>query len=496
MRKRIFGIAAAALLCCSVALAGCSKGRPAGTLQEGAYVVTEKGTPEQYDSLYFNFLGGKDVMPIGGFYGPYTTGGSANGFVFPDLMTEKYYKLIADAGVNTIVYSKDTELHNGAAILKGLELGETYGIGTFVGNSQINAAAGRDTTFTEGDTLDIDMDALSSLVAQYSNYGSFLGLHGIDEPFWYQLDGVKAVTDLYNEMQVGDTVMYMNTLGYSVTDLVRGGWRENITVDQYYGKIFDKIKPPFLSATGYYYTEKDTPDTELSLMFSDLSAVRKLAKQYGVPVWRMLQAGGQWNDASEWIPSVDPYPAEGELLFDVNIALAYGCKAIQYFPLVQPLHFAYADPQGTYDFNRSGIIGAAGNVTQWYYYVQKANKQIAAIDHVLMNAESMGIIASGDNAKALARAEDEGRDDILKDGKFRQLTKVSGADCYVGCFDYKGGTALYVVNYSRTSKNNVTLSFDDNYGFDVIQRAQSVAVMGEELTLTLEAGEGVLVTLR
>ena len=151
-------------------------------------------------------------------------------------------------------------------------------------------------------------------------------------------------------------------------------------------------------------------------------------------------------------------------MFDVNIALCYGCKAIQYFPLISPLHFAYA-PDGTYDFNRNGLISAAGSVNEWYYYVQKANRQIKAIDHILMNSANIGLIVHGD-------------------------------DCFVGCFDYLGGTALYVVNYSRKEKAEVTLGFDKRYGYEVIQRAVSTEVAGKNLPLTLEAGEGVLVVLK
>ena len=80
--------------------------------------------------------------------------------------------------------------------------------------------------------------------------------------------------------------------------------------------------------------------------------------------------------------------------------------------------------------------------------------------------------------------------------QFRQLTGVSGDDCIIGCFDYKGGTALYVVNYSRKEKADITLSFDkDNYRYSVIQRGQSTDVVGGRMTLTLDAGEAALVVL-
>lgn len=210
----------------------------------------------------------------------------------------------------------------------------------------------------------------------------------------------------------------------------------------------------------------------------------------------MLQAGGQWNDGAVELPNRDPYPSAGETTFDVNIALAYGCKAIQYFPLIQPTHFSYA-PNGTYNFNRNGILGANGEKTMWYEPVQAANAQIAAVDHVLMNSASIGLIAHGEKAIVLAKADDEEkRPEFIQEGSFRQLTSVEGDDCYIGCFDYKGGTALYVVNYDRKAQANISLKFGNNYGYEITQSAYTYEMTGTQVDLTLDEGGGALVVLK
>lgn len=498
MKKKILAMTVALALGISGMFAGCSKDikSDAVLLEEGKYFITEKQTPLPVEKFTFDFFGGDDVMPVGGFYGPYASGGSSNGFQFPNFVQDKYYKLIADAGVNMIVYSKDTDKSNKASVLKSLELGEKYGIGSFVSSSDLDTLAGRNTDFKTGDELPFELEDLTNAMREFSQYKSFLGMHVVDEPFWQQMDGLTEAYTLMDKIGYSSYPLFSNALGYSVTDFVRGGYQTNITADQYYDELFNRVGFNFLSATGYYYTEKDTSDKDLSMMFNDLSALWSLSKKYKVPLWRMLQVGGQWNDAAVEIESVDPYPNEAEVLFDVNIALAYGCKAIQYFPLIQPLHFAYA-PNGTYDFNRCGIFSAAGGVTQWYYYVQKANKQIKAIDNVLMNSESMGLIVYGNKAKALAGIDkSDNRADIISSGSFRQLKRVAGDDCFIGCFDYFGGTALYVVNYSRTEKAHVTLEFDNYYGYDIIQRAKTASVMGNSFDLVLEAGEGALIALR
>lgn len=52
------------------------------------------------------------------------------------------------------------------------------------------------------------------------------------------------------------------------------------------------------------------------------------------------------------------------------------------------------------------------------------------------------------------------------------------------------------MNNSVTEKDNIILTFSDRYGYDIYQRAQKFSVAGEKVELTLEAGEGVLLTLR
>ena len=85
---------------------------------------------------------------------------------------------------------------------------------------------------------------------------------------------------------------------------------------------------------------------------------------------------------------------------------------------------------------------------------------------------------------------------MLDGESYRELTSISGGDCVVGCFDYKGGTALYVVNYNRKEKADITLHFDrDDYRYTVTQRAESVDVVGNAVPLRLDAGEGALIVL-
>ena len=104
----------------------------------------------------------------------------------------------------------------------------------------------------------------------------------------------------------------------------------------------------------------------------------------------------------------------------------------------------------------------------------------------------MGVIGIGDDLQKNIKG-----DELIKENKFRELTKIKANkdNALIGCFDYNGKTALYVVNCETTNKQDVTLTFTDKYGYEVIQRGTSVKVTGKKITLTLERGEGAMITL-
>lgn len=473
------------------------------------YYETAKSTPEEYASLTYDIMGGDEVMPIGGFYAPYATGGSVDGHTFPDFISEKYYQYIEDAGINMFVYSNDRWSYKGgdssnAGLIKSLDLCEKHGIGYFVDSYWVRNQLGSQTSYVDVADMELSKEGgtgeLQKLVDEISNSGKrkgFIGILGFDEPFPGQIDNLGVLQKAFYSLDnTSGYDVYMNSVGYWSGEKNFFGYSNNMTYDEYMEKFMKTVSPKMLSHTEYPYSSAQTSESDLtSLLFNELARYRNDANKYNLPFWRMLQAGGQWNDAGDWIDSVDPYPSEGELLFDVNISLAYGAKAIMYFPLIEPLYFAYKTG-GTYDFERNGLIGADGNLTRWYYYAKRANTQIKAIDNVLMKCNSDGLIVHGDKPTKYIVTDGTPLDSVIESGAYRQLSKVSGDDCVIGCFDYKGGTALYAVNYSRTDKADITLSFDkDNYRYRVTQRGESSDFVGSEIPLRLDRGEGALIVL-
>ena len=75
------------------------------------------------------------------------------------------------------------------------------------------------------------------------------------------------------------------------------------------------------------------------------------------------------------------------------------------------------------------------------------------------------------------------------------LNNVSDGDAMVGCFNYQGYEAYYVVNYSRTNNQTITLSLNDNAKYYTIADAVKTAGQGSSIALNVPAGAGVLVVL-
>lgn len=511
MRKKLTCIALGLILGLVGSISvGCgSKGSPLVLYKEGMeYTETQKIAPGEVYALTYDFLGGSDVMPIGGFYAPYASGGSDNGNQQPDFLTDYFFQAIADCGINMMFYSQDRWSLGGTntSLNKALDLCEKYGIGYYVDSYYVLGQLGTRTQDYPLESMELATDAgkekLSQLVDELTDNGRrkcVLGILGQDEPFTAQLDNLGVLHDAFYGLENTQGMdIHINAIGYWAGENNFWGYSDPLQFEQYMQMYFDEVQPAMLSVTQYPFRSANTPESLVTtLLYNQLSIYRKLANDHQVPFWRMLAAGGQWNDLAQWIESVDPYPSEAELLFDVNVALAYGAKAIQYFPLIQPFYFAY-EAGGTYDFeNRNSLIGADGNLTRWYYYAKRANTQVQAVDEYLMHSTNDGIIVHGENATKAIITDGKPGEEIIYEGKYRELTSVAGDDCIVGCFNYKGGTALYIVNYSRTSKADVQLNFDrDDYLYEVIQRAESTKVVGGSIPLRLDCGEGALIVLK
>lgn len=452
-------------------ITGCSSSK--NTVKEKAL------KPEVSRAVSFDFIGGKDVMPIGGYIGPYPQTTSLNGNTYPNYNTDEIFRLLSEAGVNLITYSNADYSSNPDFVGTSLKLAEKYGIGMFVYDTRVT-----------GKIEDENVKAadLAEAISAYSDFPSFCGVYLVDEPTTPYFEPSSRLVSSYGKVsqllsQELDVNAYVNML--PIFDYSDKG-KENFV--KYVDEFCDTLKPKVLCFDCYIF-DKYRWGTE-DIYFWMMDVIMQAADKRNLPVWCFIQAGSQWNDDHKAFDAEKPYwPNEAQFNWNINVSLANGIQGFQYFPLIQPYHYSYAVEDG-YDFERNGILGAMGNKTQWYNYAQNISKQVRAIDEVLMNAVNKGVIVSGEQAKKDYRLA--GRQ--IKSGKFQQLIGVDG-DAMIGCFNYNGKAAYYVVNYSTEYAQNITLQFDGTQNIRMIQNAETSYVKAKNLKLDMAAGEGVLLVI-
>ncbi len=480
-KKKVLSLAAAAAaaLMTFAGFVGCDSG---GNASEGGvkYTVTEKGTPETFGSL--SILGLEDnELPISGFIGPQALY-QMDGYNLPSTITDPVYQKLANAGVNLIIETKHdlSGIKEGSAADQALRMGEKYGIQYVI----------RDTESSNVESADPDSAfiASSETIAQrmtdlYSQYPAVSGVYVRDEPAAKLFDKVgqaqKAITAAAKSINK-DYIYYANLFPPTSGTQLSGDPDKGITYEEYLNAYCEKTDPTFLMYDLYPF--EGLEGSISASWFSTMSQYRAKAEELNVPYWLYLQAGGEWPDAP-----TKRVVTEAEMLWSINTALCMGAKGISYFPLVMPPEYLTING-GIGSARNAGLINQFGTANPVYYYAVKAAKQLKAVDDVLMQSKNMGVVVHGESPAPLRG------DYILKN--FRQLESVSGDECLIGCFDYQGGTALYITRNSTQEKGSVKLHFNGNYGYDIITRGNKTFKAGKTLELKLEAGEAILVTLR
>lgn len=433
---------------------------------------------EEVDTYGFDFLGGDDVMPIMGYIGGMNFNFSYNGQVAEPSISDSFMSLVAESGVNSISNNGADYNVNPQLTKKLLDLGLKYGIGITVMDKAISEKL---------DNSVLDEEHIGERITNYIDHPACVGIYIQDEPYpdYYvsSIDEntlvVRNQTKSYNALAKYDLFVYgslfpMNT----ITDKER--------YEAYVAEFTEKCPTKALLYDKYPFWGSNELEYAPSY-FSNMESIRKYAEKSNIPFWPFIQAGSQWNDAGARFDTKGYWPDEGSFNWIASTSLAFGAKGIMYFPLEQPYWFPLALTT-KYDFQRNGIIGAWGNKTRFFYYAQNVNKQIKAVDHILMNSVNKGLICTDQEVEDdLANIQY-----VLKGKSWRELKNVEGK-ALIGCFNYQGKTALYVSNYDNIHNQNITLDFYDEYKVTVIQEGETSHYKTDTLLLTMIAGDGALV---
>lgn len=425
----------------------------------------------------------ENVMPIVGYWGPARFYSMMRNRVF-DFIQDDIYEKIKDLGINLInrIGNDYANPEERQAVLDSLAYAEKYGLYMFVSDHRM-----------QGELSDEDVEYYLS---KYNQFKSFRGIAVRDEPRteYYAAQLGPEFMDKYMSVskklnQHTDIMGYINLFAYG---------SGNGSTEDYKRYVEECIVSCGVKVVSYdYYPFFPGHDTKefRQKYFAKMELVKEKAAEYHVPFWGFVQAGANWND--EWIemePTDNCMPTRGEMLWNVNTYLAYGAKGIQYFPLIQPYHFAF-EVDGRYDYGRNGLIGADGQPTKWYDYAKDANRQIALVDEVLLNSENTDILAVGTAACTDTTYTMKQYGDLMD-------IQVSNPEegTVVGCFDYQGKQVFYVVNHDMAQQQTIDLCFKRDVVCQVIsqqcnQKETKVTWNGNSYSLELEAGGAALVII-
>lgn len=450
-------------------------------------------TPEQPDVYYFDRFG-DEVMPIGGYVGP-TAGFGYNGNYMPSQITDYHYKQVSDCGLNFVTGMNSDYKINAQDVLDGLYYADKNDVMYFVQDTYLYEVDD-ESADDPSKWLNVTLEEYQERVSIYSSSPAFAGLEGRDEPFANMFPQMQKILEYFNATFDNNKILYMNSNSYQCPSNWFGGGPNGtaeeaaMDIDGYMTAWFESFPSlgyysydtyPFITNEPFYIR----PD-----IMENYSKVREYSQRYGVPFWTFMQAGGEWGGKNDgW-----RVPTEGECLWQVSTALAFGAKGYTWYP--------YNIPPETMSATEScsALVGRAGQKLEPWYHAQKANMQTRACDHILMKSVYKGLIhvLSG-KADSTNKCEIPAIETNLPDvvgGKFREVTHITGDNSITGCFNYQGRTMLYVVNNSVENNNaKVYVHLDDTYKATVIQRAKEHTVTGNVIELTFAAGEGACIVL-
>ena len=396
------------------------------------------------------------------------------------LTDEEIFKAYAEAGVNTMMGLTDYVTLNQADVATALDFCYDYDL------AYLLAYSGADNVKSESN--------VSSALATVMHHENFAGIMLSDEPGRTMYENLASSRSIFENVlkDTSEKLYHVNLFptyanekqlwfrSYTSEDTLPV---ESYTYEQYLRDYMEIFEPQVLSYD--FYPIQGSFPALMNGYFENMSLIRTAALKANIPFWVYVQtcsfADGQ------------RLPTQADLLWNVNTCLAYGAKGIQYFCGV--------NPQG--DFVGS-MFDAEGNKTEMYGRVKLANEMIAAVDEVLMCAKSEGVIVKGVMPQ-LNRGEErmsipEG--DLLG-GTFKELSSVSSNHALVGCFDYDGKTALYVVNNAVAddtiqgcaAADEITLNFNGKVSGYAVDGGGKKDFAGESLSVSLGAGEAVLVVV-
>lgn len=467
MKDKFKKISSLALALFCLGLCACGGDTTDDGNEGGGEITVKPQTPvtqvtnETYQSYWMKQHDYK-TMPIAAFNGM-----PVQISTYADMVTEDHYKEMADCYINTS-YALYDNISYTDQVVKALQYAAKYDISYLAGGSGFNTA-------TSVNTLEAQI--YKTLLKDKPE--ALGGVLIIDEPAYTNYESMATSRATFEELLDDDLLYHSNLFPtyasahqmYSRVDANKPVPETGYTYEQYVDDYLRIYKPQVLSYD--YYPLRSNGNMRTGY-FDNMSIIREKAEGAKIPFWVYIQTCS-FNSGTR-------IPNEADLHWLVNTSLAYGSKGIQYFTYVVPIS------SGGESFD-GAMIDKQGNPTAVYGYAKTVNKFITEVDEVLMCSLSKGLMKSGTTP-----CDDIPESDLV--ASYGALASVTGDSVLVGCFDYNGKNAYYVVNNSVTADCTATLNFNKASSGYVHNYTGKTDVSGKtSLEIALGAGKAALVVL-
>ena len=420
----------------------------------------------------------------------------------PNFNTTEQWKLLVDCGFNyaqPICYDR-TEEH----VERSIQSGGTVGVKVFVQNADTHPY-GLANLIAKGGTYEEAWarfeqykDEIMAHYNKFDCYDSFAGIFGSDEPNSTLFPAIKAGKDwfarYYPEREYFVNLLPNYAQGWQLFGEMEGrdGYK---TYEDYVARFCETVQPYALSYDHYALIEgnKDRKGFILYDFFYNLAVVahyaRKMSKETGVyvPAYVYIQSMG-----FEGKRNLEDYEMWA---WQCYTSLAYGFHGLQafcYFSMLKPL-----DEGG--NVISDALVDRNGVKTATYDYVQRALKDIKAIENVYLSYDWEG-------TKAVYNTDPYGLFKPLKNWNLETLKDVdkicTDGDFLIGQFESCENTdkkAYMVTNASdpypenRIPSAKIVLHFN---GVNTVmvykpgQTAERVLLQDGVLEMQVPCGQG------
>lgn len=429
---------------------------------------------------------GKTVMPIVGFWGP-PDEAIWNGNVYPSLKTDEVFARIKESGINLFLQDNDPYDKKKDSVEKTLELCEKYNLFYYV--STAHALRNFRAYHNQDGASEIPTaERIAKEIQTYITHSACAGLFVVDEPSKQSLSDIGCFIENYktalNILGIKDKGYYVNLL--PVCSFIGAPTIE--CWEQYLERAVLDAKLEYLSYDFYVFqTPGISKDNVSAGLYSHMEAAKEISDKYGnIPYGVCVPTGGYWKEEADNVGTRRPEPEEIEWI--VNTHLAFGCKMITYFTLCNPISFFKYLPHGA-----TGILSPDGEKSTLFDAVKNANEQVAAVDEYLLKSINKHVLAIGDIPSKFEYLY--GKHIKTKDSSYQELVFVEGDGVLIGCFDYEGCSAFYVVNTFK-KEQKIKLVFNGLKVMKLVDALQGERIVEQsELELLLEKGKATLVII-